>query len=400
MITPLRTIRDIQWKKGMRVLIRIDADVAMNKNRITDDFRITQVLSTIQEALHYGAYVRILSHRGRPHGSVTPSLSQQSVATYLSRVLARKVIFVDNPADDMLFSRFNSSPEILCFENLRFWSGEEENSPAFVRILARWGDIYINDAFANCHRRHASMVGLAKTLPSYAGMNLEKEISTLGRVLTKPHRPLVAILGGAKLETKIPLIKQFLKSADHILIGGAIANTFLAVLGFSIGKSLVDEEYDKANLLKWTKQKKLHLPCDVIVAKQLSKGSLIRSCATDDIHADEYSIDIGPRTCVLFSSMVASAGMVVWNGPMGLAEVFEFAHGTRELAKQLQTSKAFTIVGGGDTIAVLRTYKALHGFSYVSTGGGAMLEFLTGKKLLAIEILKGRQKVSRSLMYA
>lgn len=395
MTMSLRTIRDIPWKQGMRVLIRIDADVAMNKNRITDDFRITQALPTIQEALRRGARIRILSHRGRPHGSVVPSLSQRSIATYFSRVLARDVVFVDNPTDDGLFSRFDSSPEILYFENLRFWNGEEENSRAFVRMLARWGDVYINDAFANCHRDHASMVGLAKVLSSYAGVNLEKEISTLGRVLTEPHRPLVAILGGAKLETKIPLIKQFLKSADHILIGGAIANTFFAARGFPVGKSLVDEGYKKADLLKWIKQKKLHLPSDVVTATQLSKGSSVRSCGTDGIRGDEYSIDIGPRTRAAFSSIVASAGMVVWNGPMGFAEIIQFAPGTRELAKQLQRSNAFTIVGGGDTIAVLRTYKALHGFSYISTGGGAMLEFLTGKKIRSIELLKGKQNISR-----
>jgi len=386
MVKPLRTIKQIVWKPRLRVLIRIDGDVAMKGNRISDDFRIKQALPTIKAVLRHGGRIRIISHRGRPHGSPVPSLTQRPISLCLSRLLKKKIVFVKDPFNEAVFKKFDESSNILFFENIRFWKGEEENDVLFARMLARWGDICINDAFANSHRDHASVLALARELPSYAGINLEKEVLTLERVIVSPERPLVAILGGAKLETKVPLIKRFLVSADHVLIGGAIANTLLVAQGYGVGKSLVDKE--KGSSVKLLLSKKLHLPSDVIVTKSLSSSSSMRSCDVNDVAPDEYIVDIGPKTLKRFSALLAMSGMVVWNGPMGFAEMPAFAKGTTHLASAIRRTHAFKIIGGGDTIALLRTYHVLRGFTYVCTGGGAMLEFLSGKKLSPIEVLR------------
>ncbi|MEK7074312.1 MAG: phosphoglycerate kinase [Patescibacteria group bacterium] len=382
----LCTMDNIAWRSGMRVLIRIDADVAMKGGRISEDFRIKQALPTIRAALRHKAHIRIISHRGRPKGVPFASLTQKPISLYLSRLLKKKILFIKDPFGKTAFSAFNESSDILFFENIRFWKGEEENNASFAHELARWGDIYINDAFANCHREHVSVLGITHELLSYAGMNLEKEVAVLGRVLTNPEHPFVAILGGAKLETKVPLIKKFLVLADHVLIGGAIANTLIAALGYNVGKSLVDEKKESA--AKFLLNKKLHIPSDVVVTKNLSGSSSMRVCAIHDVAPDEYIVDIGPATLKHFSSLLAASGMVVWNGPAGFAEVSDFARGTIHLARAVAHAPAFKIIGGGDTIALLRTYHALRGFTYVSTGGGAMLEFLSGKKLSSIEALR------------
>ena len=382
----LRTMKGIVWKPGLRVIIRIDADVAMKGGRISEDFRIRQALPTIRESLRHKAHIRIISHRGRPKGAPLASLTQRPISLCLSRLLKKKVVFVKDPFSKSAFTALNKSSDILFFENIRFWKGEEENNASFAHELARWGDIYINDAFANCHREHVSVLGITHELPSYAGMNLEKEVAVLGRVLTNPEHPFVAILGGAKLETKVPLIKKFLVLADHVLIGGAIANTLIAALGYNVGKSLVDEKKESA--AKFLLNKKLHIPSDVVVTKNLSGSSSMRVCAIHDVAPDEYIVDIGPATLKHFSSLLAASGMIVWNGPAGFAEVPDFAQGTIHLAHAVRRTSAFKIIGGGDTIALLRTYHALRGFTYISTGGGAMLEFLSGKKLSSIEALK------------
>ncbi len=379
-------MNSIIWKPGLRVLIRIDADVAMKGGRISEDFRIKQVIPTIRAALRHNARIRIMSHRGRPHGAPSLVLTQRPIALYLSRLLKKKVVFIKDPFDKTAFHAWNESPDILFFENIRFWKGEEENSASFARELACWGDIYINDAFANCHRDHVSVLAITRELPSYAGMNLAKEITILGRVLTNPARPFIAVLGGAKLETKIPLIRKLLALADHILIGGAIANTLIAAHGYNVGKSLVDEKKEYAGT--FLSNKKIHIPSDVVVTKNISRASLMRVCAISDVASDEYIVDIGPATLKFFSSFLSASSMVVWNGPMGFAEISNFAQGTIRLARDVRRARAFKIIGGGDTIALLRVYRALHGFSYVSTGGGAMLEFLSGKKLSSIEALK------------
>ncbi|MDP3778521.1 MAG: phosphoglycerate kinase [bacterium] len=374
-------------QRGMRLLIRIDGDVTMKGRRIADDFRIEQAIPTIKEVLRRGAHVRIISHRGRPHGIRVASLTQRLVAEHLSKLLKKEIVFVKDPLSDTAFKKLDSSSDILFFENIRFFAGEEENDDSFAQRLARWGDAYINEAFANSHRSHASMVALARTLPSYAGIRLEKEIANLSRVINAPDHPLVAILGGAKLETKIPLIKRFLTFADDVLIGGAIANSLLAAKGLPVGKSLVDK--DPGDIVSLLSHKKLHIPIDVVVTKSLSRPSGVRCCGVSDVAVNEYIVDIGPDTIAFFSSVIKASSMVVWNGPVGLAEVPLFANGTTHLAASMKRLSAFKLIGGGDTITLLHSYGALKGFSYVSTGGGAMLEFLAGARMPALDALEG-----------
>ncbi len=382
----MRTMTQIAWKRGLRVIIRIDGDVAMKGKRVSDDFRLRQAVPTITEVLHQGGRVRIISHRGRPHGSVTPPLSQRAIVRRLSQFLGRKIVFVADPFDKKIAERRGGSSDILFFENIRFWKGEEENSVSFARKLAEWGDIYINDAFANCHRSHASVEALASLLPSYAGMRLEQEVAALTCVVIRPEHPFTAILGGAKLETKLPLIERFVHIADDILIGGAIANTLLAAHGFPVGKSMIDHTHD--GLAGILSNSKIHIPSDVVVAKSLRRASSSRSSAVEDVRSGDYIVDIGPKTIKAFSSVIERSRMIMWNGPLGYGEIPRFAAGTIRIAGRIRNLREFKLVGGGDSIALLRAHGALRGFSYVCTGGGAMLEFLAGKKLPGIEVLR------------
>lgn len=349
----LRTLKEAYIEKGTRVLMRADLDVALKNGKILDDFRLKQMLPTIRLILQKGGHLRLIGHIDRPEGKPVLFLSLKKVSDYFRRVLKRKVIFIKNPFDKKDFIFLNSSPDILLFENIRFWPGEEKNDTNFAKKLAKWGDIYINESFANSHRKHASVVVLAKILPAFAGIQLGKEISILDSVIKNPARPLVTLIGGAKLETKLPLIRNFLKIADKILLAGSIANEFL-------------------KKQKYIKNPKIVLPEDGLGTYGNFK-------------------DIGPKTIAHFASLLQDAQTIIWNGPLGIAEISRFAIGTKELARIIVSSrcpKAFTVVGGGDTVAILRKYKLLHGFNHVSAGGGAMLEFLAGNKLPALEVLK------------
>lgn len=346
----LRTLKEINIEKGTRVLMRADLDVALKNGKIVDDFRLHRMLPTIRLILKKGGHLRIIGHIDRPGGKFVSSISLKKISEYFGRVLKRKVVFIKNPFDKKDFIFLNSSPDILLFENIRFWPGEEKNDTKFAKKLAEWGDIYINESFANTHRKHASMVALAKILPAFAGIQLEKEISILDSVIKNPARPLVTLIGGAKLETKLPLIRNFLKIADKILLAGSIANEFL--------------------------KKQKHLKSLKIVLPEDGKG----------LYGNFQ--DIGSKTIAHFASLLQDAQTIIWNGPLGVVEISRFDIGTKELARVMISSKAFTVVGGGDTVAILRKYKLLRGFNHVSAGGGAMLEFLAGNKLPALEVLK------------
>lgn len=342
----VHTIREAPIKKGTRVILRADFDVPYRGGKILDDYRILAVVPTIRAILKKGGRIRIISHLGRPHGKAAPSLGMNPIVRYLERALKKKIIFVHEPFIEKNFEKYDKSEEILFFENIRFWPGEEKSDPAFAVKLARWGDIYVNEAFANSHRNHASMVALARKLPSYAGLAFVNELQSLGRVFDSSKRPLVAIIGGIKLETKLPLMKRFLKEADLVLAGS----------GFS-------------NWIPARRPANLYAPVDYVT----SRGK---------------KLDIGPDTIAYFKDVIKKAKTIVWNGPLGLAEEKKFAKGTIAIARSVQKSKGFSIIGGGDTIAILRKYGLLRGFSHISTGGGAMLEFLAGKKLPGIEALK------------
>ncbi len=349
----LRTLQDAPIKKGTRVIVRADLDLGVRNGRIVDDLRILVGLPTIRYLLRRGARVRIIGYLGRPQGKRDNKLSLRPVARQLEKMLKRKVLFLSDPLDKRSIRRHLDSSKIVFFENIRFWPEELENSASFARRLADWGQVYINDAFANSHRREASVAALATLLPSYAGLRLEKEVMVLGGILKNPARPLIVVIGGAKLETKLPVVRNFLKNADKILVGGAIANEMLR------------KRTRKGN-------KKIILPLD---------GADNGSAGFEDV---------GPKTIRLFLALLRQAKTIIWNGPLGHAEIPEFAEGTKAVARALARSNAFTVVGGGDTIAILRKYHLLRGFDHVSTGGGAMLEFLAGKKLPGLEALKKR----------
>lgn len=371
---------------GKRVIIRTDFDVSFRDGKIEEDFRIRANLETIQLVLHSGGRARIVAHRGRPKGKKQEAFSMRPIARRLSRLLKRKVVVVDDPFQESEYLRYDHSSDILVFENIRFWPEEEKNSVSLARGLARWGDLYVNEAFASSHRDHASMVALARLLPAYAGLHFIKEIQCLSDVFEHLKRPLVAVLGGAKLETKLPLIRRFLKEADYVLIGGALANTLLFLQGREVGKSVVD--HDTVMPRAMLSDKKLCLPVDVVTTRTMKSGSGVRMTKTDNVATDEYIVDIGSETTRIFSDIAKKAGTIVWNGPLGYTEEKQSAQGTRTFAQAMAKGKAFTVVGGGDSIAVLNRYKLLKHFSFVSTGGGAMLEFLAGKKLVALEALK------------
>ena len=379
-------LKDARIRKGAPVIVRADFDVALFKGGVADSSRIKAVAPTLRALQRLGARVRIIAHLGRPQGVYDAKLSLAPVGRVLARILHRSIVFVEDPFAPGMMKKYNNAEDTLLFENIRFWPGEERNSSAFARWLARWGDLYVNEAFANCHRAHASMVGVPKLMPAFAGIHLADEIAMLERVMKNPKRPLVAVFGGAKIGTKLPLIRRFLRDADYVLVGGALANTLFVAAGKSIGKSLAEQEKKDLRLL--LKNKKLMLPSDIVVTRAPKSGMALGVRTVDTIGADEYIVDIGPATRKSFAAVINEAKTVVWNGPMGRAEVMVCAKGTVAIAKAIQEASGFSMVGGGDTIAALKRTRMLKGFGHVSTGGGAMLEFLSGKKLPAIEALK------------
>ena len=378
----LRFLKNAPIKPGTRVLLRTDFDVVTDGKRITEDFRIREAIPTINLILKKGGCVRMISHLKRPHGKRVKDLSMEVVARHLEKLLKRKVSFISDP---VTFRDTGGPQEILFLENIRFFPGEEKNDAGFARKLSHLGDIYVNEAFANSHRKHASMVAITKFLPSFAGLRLAEEILNLQKILKKPKMPFVAILGGAKLETKLPLIKRFLAQGGEVLVGGALANTLLAARGLELGSSPVDEKL-KMGLKSVAFNPRLYLPLDLRIAK--SDRSSSRIADVHKIKKGETNFDIGPETCKRFVRILKTAKTVVWNGPMGVAESRKFSSGTVLVAKVLKEINAFKVVGGGDTIAILKKYGALEDFDHVSTGGGAMLEFLAGKKLPALEALE------------
>lgn len=379
--------------QGKRVLIRADFDVDAPKGGIPDDLRILRVLPVIRACLKAGARVRLIAHRGRPHGAPAKALSLRPVAKYLEHSLKLDVPLVSDPFASGAEQRYGSAPCLL-FENVRFWPGEEANDGAFAARLAAWGDIYVNEAFANAHRSHASTVALASKLPAYMGPALHDEIRSLELVRDRPKRPLVALLGGAKLETKMPLLKRFLKTADAVIIGGVLANTIYALEGDEIGRSRAE---DKSGLKMpgFLRSKKLYIPSDVVVVKTL-RGSAARVVKDiESVGPDDYIVDIGERSIRHFASLLGGAATIVWNGPFGYTEVPAFARGTKMLAHAIARTHAISIVGGGDVIAAVGAKTLLRAFTHVSAGGGAMLAFLAGEKLPGIEALK-KSKIQMS----
>ena len=392
-----KTVRDLSdaQVKGKRVLLRVDFNVPLNENgEITDDTRIRAALPTIKLLMERGGRPVILSHLGRPKGKPDPKYSLQPVSNRLMELMGCNVVFVESTdSDEALKASQDLNPgEILLLENTRFLGGEEKNDQRLSRALSELGDCFVNDAFGAAHRAHASTVGVAEHLrPAVAGLLMEKELEYLGGALSNPKRPFVAILGGAKISGKIDVIEQLLPKVDGLLIGGAMACTFYKAMGLETGKSLVEE--DRVTMAKDLLARagmKLTLPHDAMVAPSLDQAKSAKAVPRNAIPKDQAMFDIGPQTTASYSRAIASAKTVIWNGPMGVFETPPFDRGTRAIAEAMANATAkgaTTIVGGGDSAAAVAEAGLEEKMSHVSTGGGASLEFLEGKKLPGVEVL-------------
>jgi phosphoglycerate kinase len=395
-MTAFRTLDDADVK-GKRVLLRLDLNVPMENGIVSDLTRIERVAPTITEIVNKGGKVIVLAHFGRPKGP-DPKESLKPVAAEVARVMGRSVAFAEDTIGDKAHAAVaRMQPgEILVLENTRFHKEEENNESGFVEKLAALGDVYVNDAFSAAHRAHASTEGLAHKLPAFAGRTMQAELEALAKALEKPERPVAAIVGGAKISTKLDLLGNLLAKVDVLVIGGAMANTFLAARGKPVGKSLCEHDLiptardilAKAN----TKGCELVLPVDVVVAKKFEANAPSRVLDTDHVEADGIILDIGPRSIEYVVSILARVKTLVWNGPFGAFELEPFDHGTiavAEAAAELtQAGKLVSVAGGGDTVAALNKAGAADRFSYVSTAGGAFLEWLEGKSLPGVEALR------------
>jgi len=389
------TIRDVDVA-GKRVLVRVDFNVPIKDGRIQDDTRIREALPTIEDLVGRGARVILMTHLGRPDGQVDEAARTTPLAARLSELLKRPVRHVDDsvgPAVEAAVQTMRDG-DILMLENVRFHPGETKNDPAFAQQLAALGDLYVNDAFGTAHRAHASTAGIADFLPAVAGLLMEREIKTLGRIMTDPPHPLVAIIGGAKISTKIGVLKSLLQRVDRLCVGGAMANTFLKAKGFSMGRSLVEEDQlDVARSLLATSGQgvgTLVLPLDAVVAHEARPGVPVETVAVDAVPPDMKVLDVGPMTVERFLQTCDGAAAVIWNGPLGVYEMPPFDRGTDAFAEGLAGSDAETIIGGGDLVAALQKQHLAERMSFVSTGGGATLEFLEGKTLPGIAALNDK----------
>jgi len=398
-MNPKKTIRDLTDAelRGKRALVRVDFNVPIEGDRVTDDTRIRAAIPTIEALLARGASVVLLSHLGRPKGKPDVRFTLEPVARHLQTLIKAKVDFVETTdSDEALRATHDAKPgTVLLLENTRFLGGEETNEERLSRALAEFGDVYVNDAFGSAHRAHASTEGVAHYLkPAVAGLLMERELKYLGEALHQPARPFVAILGGAKISGKIDVIEALLPKVDKLLIGGAMACTFFKAMGLETGKSLVEaDRVDMAKALLARAGDKLVLPDDALVAPSLDAGASAKAVARDAIPADQAMFDIGPKAARRFADEVARGKTTLWNGPMGVFEKPPFDQGTKAVANALAAATshgATTIVGGGDSAAAVEQFGLAARMSHVSTGGGASLEFLEGKELPGVAALDDR----------
>jgi phosphoglycerate kinase len=393
------SIKDLDLK-GNRVFIRVDFNVPLKDGRICDDTRLRASLPTVQYALDAGATPVLASHLGRPKGKKSPQLSLRPVGDRFAELLGRPVAFVDDcigdevkRAVDRVHAAASRGGGVLLLENLRFHAEEEKNDAPFAAALASLADVYVNDAFGAAHRAHASVEGITHYLqPAAAGLLMERELKYLGHVLESPDRPFVAILGGAKVSDKIEVIENLLGKVNGLLIGGAMAYTFLKSRGVPIGRSLVeDDKLDAARSIEAharSRGVRLELPVDHVVADRVDAGAAHEVLAIGDAKiGDRYGVDIGPATARAYEKILADAKTVVWNGPMGVFEIDAFAAGTNAVARAVANVKGTTIIGGGDSIAAIRKAGMADGVTHISTGGGASLEFLAGRTLPGVAAL-------------
>jgi len=383
--------------KNKRVLLRVDLNVPMENGNVSDATRIERMAPTITEIADNGGKVILISHFGRPKGR-NPKDSLKPVTAAVADIIGRPVAFAEDCIGEQAEIAVNAmkSGDILCLENTRFHAGEEKNDPAFAAALAKLGDLWVNDAFSAAHRAHASTEGLGHNLPAYAGRSMQAELDALQKALETPQRPVAAIVGGAKISTKLDLLGNLIAKVDVLIIGGAMANTFLAAQGKNVGKSLCEDELagTARDILAKAQARdcEIVLPVDVVVAKKFEANAPSRVVDVDHVRADEMILDIGPRSVEYAVSVLARAKTLVWNGPFGAFEMEPFDNGTvavAEAAAELtQAGHLVSVAGGGDTVAALNATGVTERFTYVSTAGGAFLEWMEGKALPGVEILK------------
>lgn len=394
----MKTLKDVNLK-GKRVVLRCDLNVPFSSGgNIADDSRIKRILPTIEFLIANEAKIIIIGHFGRPwndsrfprKNALKREYSLRPVCDYLSGLVNRPIKFLEDCLDEKSARETleMKEKEIIMFENIRFYIEEKENDSAFAEKISKLGDIFVNEAFAASHREHASIVSLPKYLPSCAGFLFEEELDKLSEVIKSPKRPLIVIIGGVKLETKMPMIINLLDKADHILIGGQIANSILAAKGIAIGKFILNSKFEKdIDKIKLT-DPKIHLPVDGVVSLSAIDEDYMRVAAVGKVRREEECFDIGPETINLFSDIIRTANTIIWNGPLGFYEHEKFAKGSLAIAESILKSHAFSLIGGGETLALLGKHGIKEKFDYVSTGGGAMLDFLSGKKLPGVIALE------------
>jgi phosphoglycerate kinase len=388
-----KTVRDLDLR-GKRVLMRVDFNVPMAGGAVTDDKRIRAALPTIQYVLDQGAPLILMSHLGRPKGTgFDPEFSLKAAADVLSKLLGKPVAMAPDcigPEVEALAAALKPG-EVLMLENVRFHKEEEKNDPAFAAQLAKLGDVYVNDAFGSAHRAHASTEGVAKYLPAVSGFLMEQELEYLGQATDNPAHPYIAILGGAKISDKIAVVENLLRKCDKLIIGGGMANTFLAAKGYNMQDSLVEaNSLDTAKGIMAKSGRKLLLPVDAVVADKFDAEAASQVVDVDKIPAGWRMLDIGPKSIATFGEALKGAKLVVWNGPMGVFEFPRFAEGTFAIARLLADSGATTIIGGGDSASAVKKAGVAKQMTHVSTGGGASLEFLEGRVLPGVAALNDK----------
>ena len=392
-----KTVRDIDVA-GRKVLVRCDFNVPMKDGNITNDIRIVSALPTIKYLIENDAAVILMSHMGRPKGEPKPEFTLRPVADRLSELLGQDVIFAPSPVvvDDGVRETAAAlqGGQVMLLENVRYRAEETKNEEPFTGELASLGEIFVNDAFGTAHRAHCSTAGLAKYMPAVSGFLIEKEIKFLGDVLEDPERPFVAIMGGAKVGDKIPVIENLMKKVDSLIIGGGMSYTFFKAMGYEIGKSILDEESTglAGELMKKAEAAgvQLLLPVDTVCAREFSNDSEKAVFDRDSIPEDMMGMDIGPKTIELYKDCILKAKTIVWNGPAGVFEMPSFEAGTKAIAQALAESDATTVIGGGDSAAAVEQFGLADKMTHISTGGGASLEFLEGKELPGVACLEDK----------